>query len=187
MLSLSSLLLHGRHANPLRVMRLSLRQALLASVSATLLLSTPAHALSMADISVRPYFDAGNEMTAFDEWHVASGVSFSITPEWQWFIANQVGTSQTAAQAYNGGDTGAANSNGVVSGVSYQWSQNLRLESRIGRENRPNAQQSSIAFGSALSLTRSLAVKAGMNVQTTTLPSNPQTDVQLGLGLGVTF
>ncbi|MGL5265381.1 MAG: hypothetical protein ACRC9E_03965, partial [Plesiomonas shigelloides] len=84
-------------------------------------------------------------------------------------------------------DTGAANSNGVVSGVSYQWSQNLRLESRIGRENRPNAQQSSIAFGSALSLTRSLAVKAGMNVQTTTLPSNPQTDVQLGLGLGVTF
>ncbi|MGL5223722.1 MAG: hypothetical protein ACRC8I_12480, partial [Plesiomonas shigelloides] len=63
MLSLSSLLLHGRHANPLRVMRLSLRQALLASVSATLLLSTPAHALSMADISVRPYFDAGNEMT----------------------------------------------------------------------------------------------------------------------------
>lgn len=187
MLSLSSLLLHCCHAGRCSALRVSLRRSLLAGLSATLLLSTPAYALSMADIAVRPYFDAGNEMTAFDEWHVASGVSVSITPEWQWFIANQISTQQTAAPAYNGGDVGAANSNGVVSGVSYQWSQNLRLESRIGRENRPNAQQNSIAFGSALSLTRFLAVKAGMNVQTTTLPSNPQTDVQLGLGLGVTF
>lgn len=183
MLSLSSLLLHCRGACQRPFFLLGL-------LSAALLLSTQAQALSMADIAVRPYFDAGNELTAFDEWHVASGVSVSITPEWQWFIANQARRAPASVQTYNNsGDVEAANSSGVVSGVSYQWSQNLRLESRIGRESRQNTQQSSIAFGSALNLTRTLAVKAGMNVQTSTLPANTQTqtDVQWGLGLGVTF
>ncbi|MGL6002200.1 MAG: hypothetical protein ACRCZ4_08935 [Plesiomonas sp.] len=155
---------------------------LLAAVLISVVMSFPASALSLSDFKTRPYFDSGNELTSFDEWHISSGVEVEMNSHWQVFVANQL-----SAPSINTGKR----HQGILSGVSYQLTQSLRLESAVSWQNqsaaRPSANrdayQAAIGFGSAMQLNQAMDIKAGMNLQ----KSENVSDIQLGLGLGVGF
>ncbi|MGL5728303.1 MAG: hypothetical protein ACRCYD_10690, partial [Plesiomonas sp.] len=63
---------------------------LLVAILISCVMSFPALALSLGDFKTRPYFDSGNELTSFDEWHISSGVEVDVGSQWQVFVANQL-------------------------------------------------------------------------------------------------
>ncbi|MGL5800893.1 MAG: hypothetical protein ACRCYN_12700 [Plesiomonas sp.] len=155
---------------------------LLVAILISVAMSFPVAALSLSDFKTRPYFDSGNELTSFDEWHISSGVEVEMSSHWQVFVANQF-----SAPSINTGKR----HQGILSGVSYQLTQSLRLESAVSWQNqstvRPSVNhdtyQTAVGFGSAMQLNQAMDIKAGMNLQ----KSESVSDIQLGLGLGVDF
>ncbi|MGL5007471.1 MAG: hypothetical protein ACRC53_08940 [Plesiomonas sp.] len=155
---------------------------LLSILLISIVMSFPAFALSLSEFKTRPYFDAGNELTSFDEWHISSGVEVEMNAHWQVFVANQLSLPSV--------NTGMQHQ-GVLSGIRYQLTPSLRLESAVSWQNlstmrtglNRNTYQAAIGFGSAMQLSPVMDVKAGMNMQ----KSENVSDIQLGLGVGVDF